>query len=63
MLAGGIGAQTSHVQLHTHASLFEHSEPVQVSKPQPIPTSAFVSFPKFQLLSLSLWLSSAVKNH
>jgi hypothetical protein len=63
MLAGGIVAQTSQVQFHTHANLFEHSEQVHVSKPQPIPTSAFVSFPKFHLLSLSLWLSNAVKNH
>jgi hypothetical protein len=50
-------------KLHTHAILFEHGEQVQVSKPQPIPASAFVSFPKFHLLLLLLWLSSAVKNH
>jgi hypothetical protein len=63
MLTGGITAQTTHVQLHPHASLFEHSEQAQVSQPGPIPTFAFVSLRKFHLLLLSLWLSSAAKNH
>jgi len=34
MLGTGITTQTSQVQLHTHASLFEHSEQMQVSKYQ-----------------------------
>jgi len=59
---GGIATQTTHVPLRTDASLFEHSEQ-EVSKPQPIPAFTFVSLPKFQMLSSSLWLSSAVKNH
>jgi hypothetical protein len=63
MLAGGIATQTTHVRFHTHASLFKHGEQVQVSKLQPIPASAFVSLPKFHLLLLLSWLSSAVKNH
>jgi hypothetical protein len=63
MLAGGIAAQTTHARFHTHASLSEHGEQVQVSKPQRIPASTFVSLPKFHLLLLLSWLSSAVKNH
>jgi hypothetical protein len=63
MLAGGIAAQTTHIRLHTHASLFEHGEQMQVSKPKRIPASTFVSLPKFHLLLLLLWLSSWVKNH
>jgi len=56
MLGRGIATQTSQVQLHTHASLFEHSEQVQVSKYQPIPSSTFIILSKLDLLSLSLWL-------
>ncbi len=56
MLGRGTKAHTSHDQLHTHASLFEHSEQVQVLKYQPIPSFAFVSLSKLDLLSLSLWL-------
>jgi hypothetical protein len=56
MLKVGIATQTSQVQLHTHASLFKHNEQVQVSKYQPIPSFAFVSFSKLDLLSLLLWL-------
>jgi hypothetical protein len=60
MLAGGITAQTTHVPLRTHASLFERKEQAQVPKLEPIPAFAFVSLRKFHLLSL--WLSSAVEN-
>jgi hypothetical protein len=60
MLTGGITAQTTHVPLRTHASLFERGEQAQVSKPEPIPAFAFVSLRKFHLLSL--WFSSAAKN-
>jgi hypothetical protein len=56
MLEGGIATQTSQVQFHTHASLFEHSEQVEVSKYQPIPSYTFVSLSIFDLMSLSLLL-------
>jgi hypothetical protein len=63
MLAGGIIAQTTHVQLRPHANLFEHGEQAQVSQPEPILAFAFVSLRKFHLLSLSLWFCRAAKNH
>ncbi len=43
MLAGGITAQTTHVPLCRHASVFERGEQAQVSKPEPIPGFTFVS--------------------
>jgi hypothetical protein len=44
MLAGGITAQTTRMPLRTHASLFEHGEQSQVSKPEPIPAFASENF-------------------